>query len=323
MDYKKIKFFADKIKYSRPKILVIGDVMIDSYIFGSVKRLSPEAPVPILKIKSERNSLGGAGNVLHNLINLGVDADLETIIGSDESGKLVKNYLNDLGLKTDSILTSTDLYTTKKIRFISKGQHLLRVDKDSKKINGKKINSLTEKIINKISSFDGIIISDYDKGICTSNLVTNVIKTAKKKKIPVYIDPKGVNWDRYRNATCITPNKKEVEEQLSMNLEELEDYELAAKLLKKKFKLGSCLITKSNEGMTFYGNNIIKHKSVGIKEVFDVSGAGDTVIACFVSSLCSGLSLEDSIEFSSIISSEVVTYSGTTPYHKKMLTKYV
>ena len=303
-----------KIKARNLNFLVLGDVMLDNYITGIVRRISPEAPVPILDFQDNKNVLGGAGNVAHNLINLGADVTFATLIGKDNSGKKILSLLKTVGISTEFVERITHVKTTKKSRFLSEGTQLLRLDADCEGLLSKDCTSLIKSLNAKIHLFDCLIISDYDKGICRRSSLQSIIKQARKKNLPVYIDPKGSSWDKYTNATCLTPNTQEVESQLNLELKTDLDFENAAKFLRKRFKLDSCLITRGSDGMTYFDGIHLIHQKVSKKEVFDVSGAGDTVIACLASSFMSGLNLSDSIELSSFVASTVVTHTGTTPF---------
>lgn len=314
--------FLQKIKTKAPKILVIGDIMLDNYISGDVNRVSPEAPVSILDFKEEKKVLGGAGNVVHNLVNLGANVSLATIIGDDFDGEETKVLLNKLSLHLDIIHTSQSCNTTKKTRFISRGTQLLRLDNDSKGFKKEDHRILEKKIENSLSQFDCVIISDYAKGVCSDSLIRNVIKRINHIKLPLYVDPKGDNWSKYSSSTCLTPNINEVQNELSKKIHSDIDFENAAKTIIEKYGLKFCLITRGEQGMTYFDNEISIHQKVGEKEVYDVSGAGDTVIACLASSLSSGIGLKESIEISSIISSEVVSHSGTMPYSEDMFCDY-
>ena len=319
MDYTVIKNQLHKIKINKPKILVLGDIMLDEYVVGKVKRISPEAPVPILDFQSKGIVLGGAGNVAHNLINLGAEVTVGTIVGDDIDGQSIIDLLLSLEISSELISVSSSINTTKKTRFTDQGTHLLRLDNDSKGFLDTDFDFFKKRIIEKINNFDCIIISDYNKGICEESIIQEIINKANKRNIPIYIDPKGSQWQKYLNATCLTPNTKEVEEQLNLNLKNDSDFENAAKIIKEKFKLNFCLITRGADGMTYLEKNKTIHQKVGKKEVFDVSGAGDTVIACLAASISSGVRIEDSIAISSNISSEVVTHLGTIPFDINML----
>lgn len=319
MDHQKIKKLLGEIKLSAPKILVLGDIMLDIYINGSVQRISPEAPVPILNFEKEKNILGGVGNVAHNLVNLGVEVNLATIIGDDSEGRIIQDLIKKLNISLDYIHCTENINTTNKTRFISKSTQLLRLDNDSLGFDSLDHLNLEKKLDDIVDKIDCVIISDYDKGVCSEFLIKSIISKSNNKKIPIFIDPKGSQWMKYTNSTCITPNKKEVESELKYQLIDDTDFEKAGKFLIEKFKLQSCLITRGADGMTYVNNEKAFHQKVSKKEVFDVSGAGDTVIACLAASLCSGFNVLESIGLSSSISSEVVTHLGTTPFYDEML----
>ena len=319
MDYQKIKILLDKVKLSAPKVLVLGDIMLDCYINGSVRRISPEAPVPILDFEKEKYVLGGVGNVAHNLVNLGAEVKLATIIGEDSDGRTIKKLLKKVNIPLDHIYSTKNIITTKKTRFISKSTQLLRLDKDSTGYRSSDHLYLENKLDEILSEIDCVIISDYDKGVCSKSIIKSIIAKSNDEKIPIFIDPKGSEWIKYTNSTCITPNKKEAEDELQIKLKDDLDYEKASKLIKEKYKLKSCLITRGSEGMTYNTNAEIIHQKVGKKEVFDVSGAGDLVIASIAVSISSGLTIKESLELCSILSSEVVRYVGTVPFSMKMI----
>lgn len=319
MDTRKIKILLDKVRLSAPKVLVLGDIMLDCYISGSVRRISPEAPVPILDFEKEKYILGGVGNVAHNLVNLGAEVELATIIGDDSEGKIIKALIKKLKIPLDYVHSSANINTTKKTRFISNSTQLLRLDNDSVGLESSDYFYLQNKLDDMLSEIDCVIISDYDKGVCSEPLIKNVILKSNNKKIPIFIDPKGNQWNKYRNSTCVTPNKKEAEGELKIKLKNDLDYEKASKLILEKYKLDSCLITRGSEGMTYNSNTEIIHQKVGGKEVFDVSGAGDSVIASMAVSFSAGLTIKESLELSSIVSSEVVRFVGTVPFSMKMI----
>ena len=322
MNHIYIKSLLSKIKNNKPKVLVLGDVMLDKYIVGDVKRISPEAPVPILNFEREKKVLGGAANVVHNLVNIGAEVSIGTMIGSDLDGELILNLLKKLNVKTNYICKNKNMNTTVKTRFLSGGVQLLRDDRDSSFFANDDFIFFEKKYIKEIKQFKCIVISDYNKGFCTRLIIQNIIKEAKKENIPVIIDPKGSDWTKYMNATSLTPNKKEVEEILNIKLKDNLAFEKAAKIIKENFKLKSCLITRGSEGMTYYAGKNIIHQKVEQKEVFDVSGAGDTVIACLAASVSSGLSIDQILSLCGSISSEVVTHVGTTPFNNSMLKYY-
>jgi len=319
---KKIKNLLNKIRSSKPKILVLGDVMIDSYIYGDVKRISPEAPVPIIDAKKNIDRLGGAGNVVLNLQNLGVEVNLATIIGNDFNGRLFESLLKKNNLSTQFVLKSKNVNTTKKTRFLSGSSQLLRMDNDSKGFKKRDSALLERKIIPIITNYDAIIISDYNKGVCSELLIKKVIFSANKEGISTFIDPKGDKWGKYLNATCLTPNIAEIEGELKQSFSSDAEFKKAAAALNAKYKLDYSLITRGASGITYYDGHTVHHQKVGKKEVYDVSGAGDTVIACFAASLSSKIGLSNALELSSFIASEVVAHIGTIPFNEEMLKVY-
>jgi D-beta-D-heptose 7-phosphate kinase / D-beta-D-heptose 1-phosphate adenosyltransferase len=319
MQIKKAKELLKTIKRIRPKILVIGDVMLDEYIHGIVERISPEAPVPILNFSKKEKILGGAGNVVSNLVNLGAKTDLATIIGDDQEGRELNLLLQKNNISCELIISSKNVNTTKKTRFLCDSKQLFRLDKDSNGFSENDYIRIEKKINSVLKKYDCIILSDYNKGVFSDSFTKNIIKYGNTLKIPVYIDPKGDNWNKYYGATVITPNITEVENELKIKLRTDSDFEKAALKIKENFNLGSCLITRGSSGMTFLNDKTIIHQKVGKKEVFDVSGAGDTAISSLSAGLCSGINLSEVLSLSSFISSEVVSHIGTTPFKLEML----
>ena len=317
MKYSDLKKLLSNIKIAKPKILVVGDVMLDHYVYGDVNRISPEAPVPIINYEKGKDVLGGAGNVVHNLVNLGAKVNIATIIGDDLDGKKIRDLFYNIKVSTKHVFSTKNINSTKKTRFLSGGIQLLRMDHDSSGFLNSDFIIFKKYLIKKINQFDCVIISDYNKGVCSELIIQNIIDQANKDSIPVFIDPKGTNWGKYINATALTPNKKEVENQLNIKLKNDSDFENAAKIIREKFKLEFCLITRGADGMTFLGESSVIHQKVAKKEVFYVSGAGDTVIACLAASVSSGITIEGSIELSGNLSSEVVTHTGTIPFNIK------
>jgi rfaE bifunctional protein kinase chain/domain len=317
MNFNNIKMLTNRIKKKNPKILVIGDLMLDSYVFGLVERISPEAPVPIINYRSQKNTLGGCGNVAHNLKNLGVNVSILSMVGDDEEGRIVKSILEKLEVKVDGLFIQNESTTTKKTRFVSGNSQLLRLDNDSYGHPNKEI--AMGYIKKNIEIFDSIIVSDYNKGFCSNELVGYLIKETKKFQIPVFVDPKGHSWKKYSNSFCITPNTKELELVLKTSLVKDSEFEKAARSICEKYKIKSCLITRGADGMTLFDGEKIIHQKVGKKEVFDVSGAGDTVISCISASYSSGLNFKNCLDIAATASSEVVAHVGTTPFHLDFL----
>ncbi len=305
-------YIVEKIQEVSPKILVVGDIMLDRFIFGNVHRISPEAPVPVVHSVEEKYCLGGCGNVLRNLANLGADASVVSVIGEDQAGEKIKQDLKTKGISNRYIVTSKSNRTTEKMRIVAEGQQLVRVDRDSRKLTKQSINQILMKVSKNIKEVDGIIISDYNKGVCTEAVIREIITRAKKHKIPTYVDPKGKNWDKYYGASVITPNLKEAEEAIGRSLVYDEEVEDAGMELCKKLSLSACLITRGPKGMSYVNEEFKLHVVSEAKEIYDVSGAGDTVIASFASSMVAGFDPEAATRFANKAAGIVVGHIGTT-----------
>ncbi len=302
----------DKIKEVHPKILVIGDIMLDKFIFGNVNRISPEAPVPVVYSTKEKYSLGGCGNVLRNLINLGAQASIVSLIGVDEAGAKIKQNLKKKGISTRFIVESKSIRTTEKMRIVADGQQLIRVDWDASNLTNQNLNQILKHVSNKISEVDGIIISDYNKGVCIESVTKEIINKARELRIPVFVDPKGKNWEKYYGASIITPNLKEAEYALGKLLKNDTDVEKAGMEICNDLSLDACLITRGPNGMSYIGNDAKFHISSEAKEIYDVSGAGDTVIASFAIGTFAGFDSETVTQFANKAAGIVVGHIGTT-----------
>lgn len=312
MDNTKLKNF---IKNTLPKIkiLVLGDVMLDIYYYGEVKRISPEAPVPVTHVLSQKSTLGGAANVAHNLALLGVNASMAGFIGNDEHGKTIKAKFQELNAGIAGLI-ATNAPTTAKIRIIGGHQQMLRLDFEDiappKQEFSDKIKAyITENIAEGI---DGIIISDYAKGLITEDISAFAIKSAHDAGIPAIVDPKGVKWEKYKGADFITPNLKEINEVIIDNIpnEDLE-IEEAAHSVMSKFGLKNIIVTRSSKGLTLVTDTTVTHIKATAREVYDVSGAGDTVIATLAAAIAGGLKPTDAAYLANMAASVVVGKLGT------------
>lgn len=287
-----IDFLNNKANHCR--ILVIGDLMLDQYFYGTVTRISPEAPVPVNLIRGIQNKLGGAANVAHNLSRLGCQVYISGAIGEDNHGDILKSLLAELSIDRSGIIT-TKQRTITKIRILGGHQQMLRLDFEDKEDLSKEQEMDTMKLVHHILSghVDGIILSDYNKGFCTPDLCRQVIHAAHESNIPVFVDPKGVNWDKYDGADCITPNVKELSDIIGhpVNNED-EDVVQAARKIMEKYHLPRMVVTRSEKGMTVLSVTTEHTIPTEAKEVFDVSGAGDTVLAAFAAGVTGGLSPE-------------------------------
>ena len=306
--------FNSKNKWS----LVIGDIMLDHYISGVAKRLSPEAPVPIINVNDNVTRIGGAGNVAINLLGLGIKTVLIGEIGSDDSGEILKDLFRESGIATKHLIKKKGPTTTK-TRIMSGQQQMVRLDYDelSKGPNQTEL----AKIIKLISTGpSAIIISDYEKGFLTAPVLKKIIQAANKKNIPILVDPKGKNLEKYRGVTAITPNKKEA--YLLANLTDHDEKLLDASLRKiiKKYDFNFIAMTQGEHGIKHITNNKIEEYPTRIsKQVFDVSGAGDTVIATLAASIIAQIPLEDGFELANLAAGIVVRQIGTMPINQNEL----
>ena len=289
----KFKLFLDSD--NRPKVLVVGDLILDEYIWGGVHRISPEAPVPILESRSENIALGGAANVAHNLCSLGCEVYLVGAIGQDEKGDKLLALLEEQGINTSGIYRFLHRPTTSKIRILAHNQQILRIDKEDKRAIPDEAEKKFVEYINKIiPEMDGVICSDYDKGLLSEKVLGTVMTRAQNSKKPVIVDPKSEDFSKYKGATVITPNLKEVKAAVPIKIVSDEDIERAAQYLLSLTRGEAILVTQGKQGMTLYNT---KDKPLNIstmaKEIFDVTGAGDTVISVFGMALFSGFDYFD------------------------------
>ena len=303
----------DKIKYNPSSILVLGDIMLDEFIIGCVDRISPEAPVPIVIGEQNLTDLGGCGNVIRNLFNIGVDINLVSAVGDDFTGKIIKNKIDEMGLKYNGLQICEKTKSTRKMRVIAERQHVVRVDWDSNGFDKLDSSQILDVISKGIQHSDGVIISDYDKGFCTDEIINFLIKEAQKNQIDVFVDPKGRDWTKYSGATLITPNLKEAEAILGNPISNNAEVELAGKKICDLYSIKTCIITRGSQGISIISNNHCLHIPSNAREVFDVSGAGDTVIACLTSALLSGIDLIQAVTFANSAAGLVVGHVGTVP----------
>ena len=283
------------------KILVVGDVILDRYLHGKVERISPEAPVPIVEVESEELRLGGAGNVASNLVSLGVEAHLTGVIGDDRAGDEILELIKEKGIKSQ--LFKDERPTTEKIRVVSMSQQLLRIDReDRRKVSGGALKHIREVI--QEDGYDGVIVSDYAKGVITHR----VIEAIRDREIFYAIDPRPVNKDLYKGANLMTPNEKELRAMTDPLGEE--SIETLGKALKKDLDLETLVVTRGAKGMTFFGDTVLNIPARA-REVYDVTGAGDTVIAVLTAFYLAGASWEEACEIANVSAGIVVGELGT------------
>ncbi|MDR0789671.1 MAG: PfkB family carbohydrate kinase [Bacteroidales bacterium] len=323
MDYKEI--FQ---RFSRLNILIIGDVMVDSYMWGKVERISPEAPVPVCTIAKKESRLGGAANVALNVAAMGAEPILCSIVGEDASGELLLSLMQESGLSIKGIVTSQTRQTTTKTRVLSGYSQMLRVDEETDKDILKEEEAILLKAIFDIIAtkrIDAIIFQDYDKGVITKNIIESVVAKAKSNKIPTAADPKKRNFLNYDNITLFKPNLKELKEGLKTEIDTINEETLrkATDLLHDRHKIEKVFVTLSDKGvfMVDYGKQTVKScfLSAHLRQISDVSGAGDTVIS--VASLCLALGMEavDIAMISNLAGGLVCESVGVVPIDREIL----
>jgi len=310
------------LKQAKPNILVLGDLMIDHYLWGSCERISPEAPVQVVDIAKETTVLGGAGNVINNLKTLGANVSVSSIIGDDENGKELLGMLDSIGVDSQNIIIQKERKTSKKSRIIAVSQQILRYDKESKnEISAESVKSIVEALSSKVESYDMIILSDYGKGVLTEELCQGVIALAKAKDIKVLVDPKGSDFSKYKGAYLLTPNKKEAILATNIEINDVKSLKDALLKLKAECDLGVSLITLSEDGIATLDNEVETFPTVA-KEVFDVTGAGDTVIASIAFALSAGKSIQESAAFANLAAGVVVGKIGSATVNLSEIEEY-
>lgn len=279
-----------KKKFSGKRIAVIGDMMLDVYFWGDVKRISPEAPVPVLEVENEFYRFGGAANVALNISSLGGVAEPIGIIGYDNYGTIFNSLLNEQNISHHGIMEDDNRPTTAKTRVIADSQHIVRIDKESKETISRNIqNKLFGYLKNIITNIDGIILQDYNKGVLTSTLIADIIELANKFNKLVTVDPKFNNFFEYKNVTVFKPNRKEAEDILGIKIKTDADISFAGNTLLKKLNAKNILLTLGEGGIAvFEKGKTEKRMATKARKVADVSGAGDTVIATLTMALAAG-----------------------------------
>ncbi len=304
------KFLVERAASCR--VLVVGDVMLDKYFFGEVTRISPEAPVPITHVLKTKDQLGGAANVAHNLALLGVETAIVGFIGDDHYGETLTEKLLARGIAYFD-LVRTAHPTTTKIRVIGGHQQMIRLDfEDSSPVEPADYDQLVANVRNKLDEVDAVIISDYGKGVCTEETCRNIIRMCRKRGVSVLVDPKCRDWTRYSGANFVTPNFKEYREMLDRPIKNIDaDIEGSARSVIEKFSLDGLLVTRSEHGLTLVAGDRVEHIRAKAQEVFDVSGAGDTMIAVFALGLAGQLEPSEAAYLSNVAAGIVVAKVGT------------
>jgi len=294
-----------------PKILVVGDLMIDHYLWGSCKRISPEAPVQVINVDNENSVLGGSGNVINNLKALGAQVDIISIIGGCEISNELKELLTDIKVNAKYLITQKDRITSKKTRIIASQQQVVRYDRESTdEINRESQDKILESFKKIVTNYDAVLLSDYGKGVLTPKLTQSLISIANKNNKKVLVDPKGLDYSKYKGAYLLTPNKKEASEATQINIKDDESLTKAIIQLKTNCNLSVSLITLSEQGVAIYDNKLRTYPTVA-REVFDVTGAGDTVLASLGFALACDYKIDDAVEFANLAAGVVVSKIGS------------
>ena len=296
-----------------PTILVIGDLMVDHYIWGEATRLSPEAPVPVVNVKNESTTLGGAGNLTQNLVALGAKVVLAGIIGDDAAGIQLKDILHAENVVTDCIITDNNRPTTVKTRVLAGSHQLVRIDREvTDQVDIVIEDDLIEKVSKNIDAADIVIFSDYNKGLFSPVLTQRLMKVANEKQKKVIVDPKGMNYGKYKGAYLIKPNRKELAEAAKLEkIKNVDDLQEAAKVIFTQTQTDYLVVTLSEEGMVILSELAYKSLPVKATQVFDVTGAGDTVLAAIAYFMAVGFSVEEACEVSNHAAAIVIRQVGS------------
>lgn len=300
-------------RLSSTACLVIGDVMLDEYLWGKTERISPEAPVQVVDVIREDTRLGGAGNVINNLLALGCQVTAASVIGDDVSGSTLKTMLHEQGVATDALFVDSDRHTIKKTRVMATHQQIVRIDRETRTPLGQgSEDKLCAWLQANIPCYAVLLISDYQKGVLTQKVLTTAITTAQASGIPVLVDPKGNSFAKYYGATCLTPNRKEAEIASGITIHDATSLEEAARAIVQEAGLAKLLITRSEQGMSLFSvDGPTVHIPTVAREVFDVTGAGDTVLAVLACGLAGGFSMEDAARLANSAAGLVVAKMGT------------
>ena len=299
-------------RLARARVLVVGDVMLDHFQYGEVDRISPEAPIPVLRVRREDTMLGGAGNVVRNLRSLEADARFVTVTGKDAAGRDIARLIKKQGVR-DAPLIEVERQTSTKTRYIAGVQQVLRADRETTNPLGPKIEAkLIKAVASALRTCQAVVLSDYGKGVLSARATKKIIRLAAKANKTVVVDPKGSDFSRYSGATLITPNRRELAEAVGAEVTSDADVVRAAKRLIKRHRFGAVLVTRSADGMTVVtADGSVTDLAAEAREVFDVSGAGDTVVATVAAALAAGTDLDRAAALANAAAGIVVGKVGT------------
>ena len=307
--------------FKRKRIAVVGDLMLDRYFWGSVARISPEAPVPVVEIESESARLGGAANVAHNIKSLGGEPMLIGVVGNDNSGNLLRDILIENRFTTAGLIVDETRPTTVKTRVIAHSQHVVRIDRETKAdISYTLQHKILDVLRQNIHSLDAIILEDYDKGVIVKSLIKQLVDLANEYRKIVTADPKFNNFFDYRGVTVFKPNRKEVEEVMGIKLVDDATVEEAGKALMERLQVKNVLLTRGERGMTlFEQDGSVTHVATIARKVADVSGAGDTVISTLTVALAGGANVREAATLANYAGGIVCEEVGIVPIAREAL----
>jgi D-beta-D-heptose 7-phosphate kinase/D-beta-D-heptose 1-phosphate adenosyltransferase len=313
----------DFSKFETCRLLVVGDLMIDEYVWGQVDRISPEAPVQVVSVLRDSTTLGGAGNVVNNLAALGAQVAVAGIIGSGANSDFLIRMCQELGVDTSGLIRDPDRRTTRKTRIIGGHQHVLRIDRETKQpISEAQCGEIVRFIKDRIGTFDLVLVSDYGKGLLSEGLLRQIMALGSQYNKPVVVDPKGLAFEKYAGATVITPNKKEASLAAGIEIVDDQTLEAAGEKLLKKTGVKKVLITCGKDDMVLFENGRKPYRiSAEARQVFDVSGAGDTVLAVLGLGLASGGTFRQAATLANIAGRIVVGKVGTATVSVEELRK--
>ena len=309
-------------KIYKLKILVVGDIMLDEYIWGDIKRISEEAPIPIISVNSKSYNIGGAGNVASNLVGLGAKVSIAGIIGQDHESEIIYNIFKKQNIDYSMVFSLPTRQTTLKSRYLSKSQQIFRVDSEiSSPLLLEQKTKLFEKIKSNINKYNAIIIQSYDKGLIDLWLIKNLLKLSKEKNIPIYVDTKRKNFFDFLGVKFFKPNVKEISEALKTKVDKFNIEKIGTEL-RKKINCSVLLITQGPDGMSLFDENGFHQIPTKAKSVHDVSGAGDTVISVFVVSNLCGADNKLATELSNFAAGRVCEHIGVYSIKKEDLKSF-
>jgi len=303
----------DLSRFAGRRILIIGDAMLDHYIWGDVSRISPEAPVPVVKVERESQRLGGAANVAHNVQALGGLPALVAVIGRVQGGRQLGHVLRQRRIPTDHLVVSRTLPTIKKTRVIARSQQVVRIDReDVRETDGELCDALSRRIDAALPGVEAVLISDYGKGVISRALLETWLPRFRRAGLPVCVDPKETHFHRYQRVTVLTPNLKEAAFAAGLPIRDAESLEEAGRRLLRGLRAESLLITRGEEGMSlFRARRKTLHIPSVAREVYDVTGAGDTVVSALALGLAAGLPIEEATRVANHAAGLVVRELGT------------